>query len=244
MHSIAHWTGLLSTHACSSCDPCQKKESIMQQTHVKIDTQSRIQRSRSSPRFPPLPFKENYNRLSVKVKKGSKQSDQAVLTYDFSSGPLFLKRFSVFIIFHRCQWRTIWITHNYTPPLEPWFRPSAPAQFWLLQLSQMVGTSTTTPVWKFGLTSLVPRSVAEFFQCAESIGIWLLNPSDFCFTLSYYGVLYCLSFMVLFRIFQVRFQISNMVCFLALGITLRVLPLPLVLPLFFALLVLWPVRNK
>ena len=107
---------------------------------------------------------------------------------------------------------------NYTPPLEPWFRPSAPAQFWLLQLSQMVGTSTTTPVWKFGLTSLVPRSVTEFFPCAESIGIWLLNPSDFCFTLSYYGVLYCLSFMVLFRIFQVRFQISNMVCFLALGI--------------------------
>lgn len=88
----------------------KKNESIMQQTHVKIDTQSRIQRSRSSPRFPPLPFKENYNRLSVKVKKGSKQSDQAVLTYDFSSGPLFLKRFSVFIIFHRCQWRTIRIT--------------------------------------------------------------------------------------------------------------------------------------
>ena len=102
-------------------------------------------------------------------------------------------------------------------------------------MESILGTSTTTyTIWQSGVTNrLNVRNLTSEF-------LWLLL---------YIVVFWCpeivyFSFQDDSGIFQVHFHISNMVCVLALGITLRILPLPLVLPLFSALLVLWPVRNK
>ena len=116
-------------------------ESIMQQTHVKIDTQSRIQRSRSSPRFPPLPVKENYKSTKRESKERVKTKRPGCPHLRLLLGPFAPQKI---FSFHHFSSMSMTDT-NYTPPLEPWFRPSAPAPFWLLQLSRMVGPSTTTP---------------------------------------------------------------------------------------------------